>query len=198
MFDVFTATTRAKDMANSFRELQQYFLETDSITFLSFMGPGLFMVLAGSIGLMISAFFASSWENSDSLPPSDPQETFNKTNELANAIELNFDTQLMSKKNELDENEQKVALLNSLIVDAGKSMFSSSKKSEISDLLNNICISKNECEKLLDNYANLYNSDLVSKLLNLSSSYEAKKTLIRPFIEYDIVEENFPHERKML
>ena len=75
-----------------------------------------------------------------------------------------------------------------------KNIFGKSSRSEIIDLIESHCESKNDCINLIDNYSIKYGSNLINDLKALSTSYEGIKQMLSVFITYEVVEKNHPHE----
>lgn len=64
---------------------------------------------------------------------------------------------------------------------------------EICDLLDSYITSKEKAIHLIRDYKKLYNKDLINELKKQSSSYDKIKILLSNFIEFEIVEKNYPH-----
>ncbi len=75
-----------------------------------------------------------------------------------------------------------------------KNIFGKSSRSEIIDLIESHCESKNDCINLIDNYRLKYDSNLINDLKALSTSYEGIKQMLSVFITFEVVEKNHPHE----
>lgn len=75
-----------------------------------------------------------------------------------------------------------------------KNIFGKSSRSEIIDLVESYCESKNDCINLIDNYRLKYDSNLINDLKALSTSYDGIKQLLSVFIIFEVVEKNHPHE----
>jgi hypothetical protein len=107
-----------------------------------------------------------------------------------------------SKKPELSieerENETYKSLvikLNSLIKSDKNSFLGANNGSEIIQLLNDLCTTKDTAIHLLKTYHQLYRKDLIDDLKSLSSSYDKIKDFCKVFIDYGIISGRFPHER---
>ena len=72
-----------------------------------------------------------------------------------------------------------------------------SLKGEIIDKLNDLIKSKEDGERLLSDYRTVFGNDLTNALIDLTSNYDAMKEYLKPFIVFEIVEAQFPHEIKL-
>lgn len=72
--------------------------------------------------------------------------------------------------------------------------FGSDNKNEILALLSNFIVSKEIANITLEKYSDIFKSDLISELKELSSSYSVIKTYVAPFIDYGVVSNEYPHE----
>lgn len=77
-----------------------------------------------------------------------------------------------------------------------KGMFGKSVRPEIITYLEKWCLSKDNCIQLIKVYQSQYNSDLIEELKKLSSSYDVIKDTLDVFIKFEIVEPEFPHNKK--
>ena len=82
------------------------------------------------------------------------------------------------------------------LIDKDKNNFLMSYVNEIKQNLNDSCTTKAICITLIEGYNSNYNSDLINDLKNLSTNYRVIKEILNVFIQFDIVEENYPHELK--
>ena len=75
-----------------------------------------------------------------------------------------------------------------------KSFYNDSQKAFIIDVLEKICIDNTQCIILINEYRHRYKSDLIEDLKNLSKSYDIIKSLLRVFINLEVVKKDYPHE----
>lgn len=93
------------------------------------------------------------------------------------------------------EYHQNITTLHKLIRKEKNSLFGSSKKQEIINLLSDLCTTKENADYLLITYDQQFHSDLVADIKKLTNSYDSMKQYLSPLIEIEIIEENFPHDR---
>lgn len=67
---------------------------------------------------------------------------------------------------------------------------------EIVTHLGSIINSREAGVSVMANYSKLFKKDLIEDLKNLSNSYERIKTYVQKFIDWDLVEPKYPHERR--
>lgn len=75
----------------------------------------------------------------------------------------------------------------------GRSFLASSKRTEILYLIDIICDNKESTTLLLKEYFKRYNHNLIEDLKGMSSSYGNIQENVSKFIEYGLVDTNFPH-----
>ena len=78
-----------------------------------------------------------------------------------------------------------------------KSIFANSISNEIIDCLENQCKTREEALSVIKEYNAVFNSNLIDDLKKLSTSYEKIKNFVGVFIEFEIVEEKYPHYLKV-
>lgn len=66
---------------------------------------------------------------------------------------------------------------------------------KIHTLLNTVIDSKESGTIFIENYKVLFSSDLIQDINNLSSSYDKIKSYLQKFIDFEIVEKLYPHNR---
>lgn len=94
--------------------------------------------------------------------------------------------------------ENEILRLNMLVdMQKKKGIFGKDNKNEICQLIQDICISKNDAQYIINEYYRKFNSNLIEDLMKLSSSYDSKKEFIRAFIDLNIVEKDYPHVLKV-
>jgi hypothetical protein len=77
-------------------------------------------------------------------------------------------------------------------------LFGKSYRKEIMDFLSKSCSTKERSILIIEGYYLIYNADLIKDLISLSTMYFSIKELLTVFIDFGIVDENFPHEMKVL
>ena len=77
-----------------------------------------------------------------------------------------------------------------------KGMFGKSVRSEIEQLLNDFCTTREYCIELIRDYKLQFNANLIDDLKELTrtATYDTIKAVMNVFIEHEIVEEKYPHE----
>lgn len=75
-----------------------------------------------------------------------------------------------------------------------KSFFGKTRRNEIDKLIQDNCKTKDDALILLKSYSGKFKSNLIEDLTSLSSSYDSKKEIINSFIEFNIVDNIFPHK----
>lgn len=94
------------------------------------------------------------------------------------------------KESKLTEN---LHALNELITKQQKSFILGSHNDAIKQLTNELCSSKFNAEQILSEYLEIFNQDLIEDLKSLSSSYDGMKSYLAPFIRFEIIDKNHPH-----
>jgi hypothetical protein len=80
-----------------------------------------------------------------------------------------------------------------------KSVFKSGKSAEeLSDLLNSMIKSQSDAILLIEAYRKKFGIDLVTEVKKSTTSYTLIRKLLSKFIEFDVVETEFPHGYKSL
>ena len=77
-----------------------------------------------------------------------------------------------------------------------KTWWQEGNRQEIIKCLAEYCDSKNSCVQLIQEYQKRFNSSLIEDLKKLSSSYASIKELLSVFIEFEVIESEFPHNIK--
>lgn len=183
---------RAKILAQGLGELSNIFGGGNHVSILNFIGSGLYLVGAGSVGLLISG-----------LGIIVPQSTNNLG---SNEVELKNVTAPKYAKERVDERTQeeienenfknKLSLLNKYIWTEKHKLIGGGMTSEINTLINELCTSKSDAIYLISTYESVFQSNLIEELIEFSSNYSAIKKNVSKFIELDIIEPEHPHKRK--
>lgn len=71
--------------------------------------------------------------------------------------------------------------------------YANSKRPEILDMVNGICDSKENTIRLLQQYQKRFKSNLVEDVKDISTSYENIRENVAKFIEFGLVQSQFPH-----
>jgi len=100
----------------------------------------------------------------------------------------------VQKKIDVDDNL--ISELKNLIIKQKKSFNGNKYKKDIILLLNRIITSQGQARGLIEQYYNLYESNLLDDLKQLTSNYKSIKEYVFLFIEFDIIKEEYPHELK--
>jgi hypothetical protein len=85
----------------------------------------------------------------------------------------------------------KLSKLNKLIKEKGKFRL---KIEEISNILADLCISKDAAIYVLTVYKKLFDVDLVKQLLKATDYYYNIKIILKPFIDLQVLSKNYPHK----
>ena len=116
------------------------------------------------------------------------------------AIKTNLSISIIKNQNEIknfSENYKNELLkLNSYFKSEKSRLFGKSQRESILNLIEILCGNKEDGLYLLASYSKLFNTDLLEELKKLSSSYDAIKKNLHTFIFLELVEAEFPHERK--
>lgn len=88
----------------------------------------------------------------------------------------------------------KIRELHQKIILSQKKLFSSNS-AELTHIISEICISKEAAVNLIIDYKTFFSQDLIDDLKKVSSSFAMKKELLEKFIEFEIVNSEYPHER---
>ena len=100
----------------------------------------------------------------------------------------------VQKKIDVDDNL--ISELKNLIIKQKKSFNGNKYKKDIILLLNRIITSQGQARGLIEQYYNLYESNLLDDLKQLTSNYKSIKEYVFLFIEFDIIKEEYPHKLK--
>ena len=100
----------------------------------------------------------------------------------------------VQKKIDVDDNL--ISELKNLIIKQEESLNANKYKKDIILLLNRIITSQDQSRGLIEQYYNLYESNLLDDLKNLTNNYKSIKEYVFIFIDFDIIEEEYPHELK--
>jgi len=93
----------------------------------------------------------------------------------------------------LNESNDKLQLLNSLIIGQQKKLIKSFE-SKIPIILKYLITDKSSCEKMILEYNNRFGSNLMEQLAKLSSNYSNIYSYHEAFIDCGYCEKNFPHK----
>jgi len=113
-----------------------------------------------------------------------------------NELPKNDSTKIKDVNEKPDDYKTRLLELNNLIRIQQRKMMGGGITREIQHLLNSLGYSKQEAVKLLDKYSELFKKDLVQDLIKMNSQYDAISRNVSFFIDYDIIDDSFPHARK--
>lgn len=91
--------------------------------------------------------------------------------------------------------KNKLTTLHNLITFPDESFFGNSNKELIVEELNKLCSSKEEAEYLILEYQKYFKKDIIQELMSLTTSYDGLKQYLAPFIDLNILEPQYPHEK---
>lgn len=75
-----------------------------------------------------------------------------------------------------------------VFMDKGKNWFNGGEQvPNIVDLLEKVCKTENECQRIIKAYENKYNSDLITDLKKLYTSYEVQKQITNVFLVHGVL-----------
>jgi len=89
----------------------------------------------------------------------------------------------------------KVDALSSLIKQQKGSLLGGSNREKIIDLTTELCETKAHAELILQYYDKNFNKDLIQELKSLTSSYDSIRSYVYPFIQVELIDEKYPHDR---
>jgi len=207
LLDLNEVHERANKVAQSMTELSEYIGEKKNVSTSNFIGSGLYIVSAGSIGLLLCGLGVFSTKPNQTMVVTTPTTEEKPTEIVApkfaklevEEVEVPKETVVKVKTPEEIENEQykeKLLQLNTLIETQKKKMFGGGMNDEIRNLLSELATNKREGIHLLNSYKALFKRELIYDLSKLNSSYAAIRDNVDLFVQLDIVNDTFPHDRK--
>lgn len=199
---------RANSVAEKFNELSNYIEAGKNVSTSNFIGSGLYIVCGGSVGLLLCGVgvFSSKTNQlttitkskTDEIPTEIVAPKFSTIEVKEPEILKEVPVKLKTPEEEI-ENEQykeKLIKLNSLIETEKNKMFGGGMNDEIRNLLAELVPNKRDGIHLLNCYKVLFKQELIQALTKLNSLYATIKENMKLFIQYDIVNDTFPHDRK--
>lgn len=161
---------KVEKVLNGMNELQRLVGTEATNSFFSLLGSGLIIVVLGALGLLIAGF------------------------------SIDTDTQYLSKINKLESNsstlvkpiikdvvpeddekyKRKVFHLFKLIKEDKNAFFAAKNTLEISEIVNELCHSKEDGVYLIETYSKVFKKDLINDLKKTSSSYNVIETVLSP------------------
>lgn len=207
LLDLNEVHERANKVAQGMTELSEYIGERKNVSTTNFIGSGLYIVAAGSIGLLLCGLGLFSAKTNTPMQVTTPTTEEKPTEIVApkfakveiEEVEVPKENLVKTKTPEEIENEQykeKLVQLNSLIETQKKKMFGGGMNDEIRHLLSELATNKREGIHLLNSYKSLFKRELIYDLSKLNSSYAAIRDNVDLFVQLDIVNDIFPHDRK--
>lgn len=97
---------------------------------------------------------------------------------------------------ELKNKEKNELLSLHKMIESEKNKLFGGMTDEIQSCINELFLNQEKAIQLLYDYIELNQTDLIEELKELNSSYDAIKINLSKFIELNILDENFPHNRK--
>jgi len=207
LIDLNEVHERANKVAQGMTELSEYLGERKNVSTTNFIGSGLYIVSAGSIGLLLCGLgvFSSKInqvaiapiQTTEEIPTEIVAPKFAKLE--VEEVEVPKENSVKVKTPEEIENEQykeKLLKLNSLIETQKKKMFGGGMNDEIKSFLSELAPNKREGIHLLNSYKALFKQELIYDLTKLNSSYSAIRDNVDLFVQLDIIHETFPYEKK--
>lgn len=113
----------------------------------------------------------------------------NQENEMKNFLRIDSKQEITKREVILN----KLKRLKSIIENKKESL--SDKKELIMGMMEQLCIDKAEAIAALEIYKQNFNEDFIKKLKSLTTSYHTIKDLVFPFIELEIIESKYPHNK---
>ncbi|MDZ4203234.1 MAG: hypothetical protein U1C46_00315 [Bacteroidales bacterium] len=95
---------------------------------------------------------------------------------------------------QIENFETVVSEISGLITKQKTSLIGNKQKGEIISLLNEVLTSQEKAKFLMEEYFKHYETSLIDDLKKLTSSYSGIKEYLLPFIELNILKEEYPHE----
>lgn len=204
--DLSEVRDRAADVAQGFTELSEYVGARKHISSSNFVGSGLYIVAAGSVGLFLCGIgvFGSSNQPAVTGVSTSPNEEMEVVAPKYAKLDIPEEVNTLVKEERVKtpeeiENEQYKEKLNQLYlaIDTQKGrMIGGGMNDEIRNKLAELVTDKREGIHLLNSYSILFKRDLIQDLTKLNSSYAAARENVDLFVQLDIVEGVFPHKRK--
>jgi hypothetical protein len=182
---------RAEDIAKGISGLSNMFDRHNEVSIMNFVGSGLYIVAAGSFGLLLCGLgvFKSNTNT-------EPEVAIESAEVFAPKY---VKTVAVKKTGEQIENEKykhELITLNQSIKTQHGKLIGGGMTDQILEHIDNLCTTQDEAIHLLNTYQDLFHTDLIEDLKKLNSSYEAIERNLSTFIELDIIEENYPHNPK--
>jgi len=166
--------------------------EAELIEFFGFIIGGIYsFILLLSFGKLIQITLDI---REDQIKFSDKMNSHapNENKKQVQKIQSKLNKKEVQKKIDIDDNL--ISELRNLIIKQKKSFIGNKYRKDIILLLNRIITSQGLARRLIEQYYNLYESNLLDDLKQLTSNYNGIKEYVLIFIEFDIIEEEYPHE----
>jgi len=160
----------------------------------AFWGSGIFLVFAGSLGLVYSGFELSLLSSLKIEKPNND----NLLNEIVSpkyAKDIIIEDNRTEEEIENDRYKNELTLLYESIRNQ-KNVFGNSNIHDTLSHIDKLCKSKEEALYLLKVYNTVYQKDLINELKSLNSGYDDIKRNVSKFIELEIIETSYPHSLK--
>jgi uncharacterized membrane protein YhaH (DUF805 family) len=108
--------------------------------------------------------------------------------------EEGFDKSITASEDQINDSLlEQINDLNRLIIKQKQVFHGIDIESKIKTLTVRLNTSQDASIKLLHIYYQEYGTDLISDLKSLTTSFNGKKSYVQPFIEFNIIEDSYPH-----
>jgi len=165
------------------------------LAFSALIGGSVLILMFIAISESIKVFLDIEYNTRKALDPlvfkKEKQNEKDIDNRQVDFISENIKEEVSITAKESDKIEE----LNSLIENQKGKMFGGNNRDKIIEITMTLCENKEYAENLLLYYENNFDKDLLNELKSLSSSYNVIKSYLLPFIDLNIIKEDFPHDK---
>lgn len=201
-YDLNEVQERAKKIAEGISEISTLIGDGKTASSIEFIGSGLHIVFVGSVGLLLCGLgFLNSQKSNDQpniVSPELEKQLEIVAPKYAKIEEIKPEPVKEKTLEEIENEKYKSDILQlyTLIQKQKSKFLGGGMSQEIEGVLSSLVNNKQEGIHLLNSYHSLFKVDLIDDLKKLNSSLETTRQNLSLFIEFDIVKDIYPHERK--